>query len=102
WPGVVVACRALGVVELEQDAKKGRERNDRLIAVPLRADRAQEKVHARDLPAAVREELGQFFISATFFEDKDARVLGWKGPKAAERLLARAIAAYTEGEGKGK
>jgi inorganic pyrophosphatase len=40
-----------------------------------------------DLPARVRHELAHSSTSSTFFEDKDARVLGWAGPDAAEALV---------------
>src|SRR5207248_990499 len=42
WPGIVVDCRPLGVVELDQAAKDGkrRQRNDRLLVTPTSAARA--------------------------------------------------------------
>lgn len=30
-----------------------------------------------------REEIEQFFLSATFFTGKDPKIEGWRGPKAA-------------------
>src|SRR5438045_3516571 len=33
FPGCVLKCRPIGVIEGEQEDKKGRERNDRIIAV---------------------------------------------------------------------
>src|SRR5947199_8980706 len=41
FPGVVIECRALGVIRLKQNRKRtaGRERNDRLIAVPIKMQR---------------------------------------------------------------
>lgn len=88
YPGVVVPCRALGVLQLEQDdGAGGRQRNDRLLAVPLAHPRGGELREVADLPARVRDELVHFFTSAVFFEPKDPRVLGWAGPEAAEKLL---------------
>lgn|SRR5574340_28047 len=90
YPGVVVACRALGVLQLEQDdGAGGRQRNDRLLAVPLAHPRGGELRGVADLPARVRDELALFFTSAVFFEPKDPRVVGWAGPAAAEALLGR-------------
>jgi inorganic pyrophosphatase len=88
YPGVVIRCRALGVLELEQAAKAGgRERNDRILALPLAHPRgAALRTHA-DLDPRVLEEIEHFFTSSVFFQAKDPRVLGWRGPDAAERLL---------------
>jgi inorganic pyrophosphatase len=92
YPGVVIRCRALGVLELEQDAKKGgRERNDRLLVVPLAHPRAGELRSVLELPPRVRDEISHFFTSAVFFEPKDPKVLGWKGPDAAEALLSASL-----------
>lgn len=87
YPGVVVPCRPLAVLEVEQKAKAGdgRERNDRLFAEPVAARRP-----APGLSARVREELAAFFVAATLLEGKEARVLGWGDAAAAEALVDRA------------
>lgn len=89
WPGVVLPCRALGVIEVDQKKQKGkgRERNDRLLVVPVAAVRAEHLGSFQEVPRREREELEHFFLSSVAFENKDARIIGWKGPQAAERLL---------------
>jgi len=39
YPGVVIPCRLIGVLQVEQNRKSspGRERNDRVLALPVRA-----------------------------------------------------------------
>jgi inorganic pyrophosphatase len=92
FPGVVIPCRALGVLEVEQDDKKGgRERNDRLFAMPVAAPRMKELRSVFDLSERDREELGQFFLSVTHFAQKNAKLLGWGDPEAAEALLQRSL-----------
>jgi inorganic pyrophosphatase len=90
WPGIVLRCRALGIVQVDQ-AKEGggRQRNDRLLVVPTKAPRAEELVSALDLPPRVQKEVESFFVASTALEGKDIHVLGWKGPKDAERLVTR-------------
>ena len=90
FPGVVVPCRAIAILELEQNAggKKGkRERNDRVLAVPLASARGEELRGPDDLPQRVREELERFFVVVTGFARKDVAILGWKGPDEAEKLV---------------
>lgn len=89
YPGVVIPCRALALIEVDQrDAEgKGRVRNDRLVALPIEARREKNVRLADDLPARVREELNQFFLAATALEGKDARILGWAGPEEALDLI---------------
>jgi inorganic pyrophosphatase len=92
YPGVVIPCRAIGLVKVDQrDAGgEGRIRNDRIVAVPVEARR--ELVTAPDdLPARIREELNQFFLAATALEGKDARVLGWAGPTEALALIRQSV-----------
>jgi inorganic pyrophosphatase len=90
FPGVVIPCRALGVLRLEQDAKEGgRERNDRLLAIPLHHPRGDDLASADDLAARVRDEIAHFFTSSIFFEPKNPKILGWGGPDAATALFGR-------------
>ena len=83
YPGVVLPCRALGVVDVSQKGEKGREENPRLIVMPSWHERMREFEKATGLPKRLREEIEQFFVSATFFTGKDAKIEGWRGPKAA-------------------
>jgi len=89
WPGVVLPCRPLGVLQVDEKKKKGRgrERNDRLLMVPVAALRAEHLRSHEDLSRREREELEHFFLTVVAFSNKDARILGWKGPAAAEKLI---------------
>ena len=93
FPGVVIECRPLGVIRLEQNRKKstGRERNDRLIAIPAKLPRYDSFRKATDLPLRWRQELEEFFLAATRFEGKDAKILGWAGPAEGERLIKHCV-----------
>lgn len=90
YPGVVIPCRVIGAVLVDQKGDGGkRERNDRLVLVPLGADRLADLDDAKALPRRAREEIEQFFLDTTFFTQKDARVLGWKGPAEADALVRK-------------
>jgi inorganic pyrophosphatase len=88
YPGVVIPCRALAVVRVEQNRadSSGRMRNDRVLAVPVAARRELT------LAARVRQELEQFFIAATTLEGKEPRVLGWDDADAALELIRSSAA----------
>ena len=95
YPGVVLACRPVGVVKLEQDRKGNgaRIRNDRILAVPVKDERGAALASALDLPCRVRDELEQFFLHTIVFEPKNPRLLGWGGPDEAAALLDAAVRA---------
>ena len=97
WPGVVVPVRALGVLRVEQDGKKGRVRNDRLITLLEGLDRWGEPADVRKLPKPMRDQIEKFFLDTTFFTDKNARSRGWAGPAAARRLIRQSVKAFEKG-----
>jgi inorganic pyrophosphatase len=92
FPGVVLPCRAVGVLRIEQnhagDASR-RIRNDRLLAVPVASRRGASLVSVNDLPLRIRDELAHFTIATTALEGKDATILGWEGPSPALEWLKR-------------
>jgi inorganic pyrophosphatase len=87
YPGMVLECRIIGVVAIDQKAERGRERNPRLILIPTWNDRLAEFEKVSGLPKRLRQEVEQFFLSATFFTGKDVKLKGWHGPKVARELL---------------
>jgi inorganic pyrophosphatase len=90
YPGVVIECRLVGVLRLEENGKKHRERNDRLVAVPVADPRVADGCDdIDDLSSRLRKEMERFFLSTTFFTHKHPRLRGWKGSKAAVKLVRR-------------
>jgi inorganic pyrophosphatase len=90
-PGVVVPCRAIGVLNVEQNRTNHdpseRIRNDRIMAIPLAARREQTVTDVNLLPSRLRDELEQFARAATALEGKDIRVVGWGDAIAALNLV---------------
>jgi inorganic pyrophosphatase len=93
FPGVIIECRALGVIRFKQNRKKGagRERNDRLIAIPLKMPRFDLFHKPTDLPVRWRQELEEFFLAAVRFQQKEAEILGWGSATEGERMVDRCV-----------
>jgi len=87
YPGVVIPCRALALVRLEQNVKtsRGRQRNDRIVAEPVAAHRSTGALSER-----MRKELEAFLVAATLFEGKDVEILGWGSADEAEASVDQA------------
>lgn len=88
FPGVVLECRSLGMVDIEQDSADGHDKvaNPRVILIPVWEERLVE-LSSATFPDRIREELAQFFVSATFFTNKNPRILGWRGPGDADEFI---------------
>jgi inorganic pyrophosphatase len=77
FPGLVVPCRAVAVLDVEQEEGGKRFRNDRVLFVPAKAaDVVLEEQDKRDLE--------RFFCAAVEGTEKVLHVLGWRGAEAAE------------------
>ncbi|RYE90633.1 MAG: inorganic diphosphatase, partial [Myxococcales bacterium] len=90
YPGVLLACRPLGVLQVSQKSKEHpdrRERNDRLLVVPVTSPRGDELRSLDDVPARVRRELEHFFAAAVALQDKELRLEGWADAAAASALV---------------
>jgi len=94
-PGLVLKCKIIGVLEvLQKEQGKKDIRNDRLIAVPRESHREKADKDARDLPKQIRREIEKFFDATDELDNKKLKFLGWKGPKAAARLINKAAKAF--------
>lgn len=89
YPGVVLRCRPVGVLEIEQKSKSKKERNDRVFAVPDRSPLEADLKDIRRLPARAHEELEKFFLATNALEDKELKFLGWRGPNQAVKTIKR-------------
>jgi inorganic pyrophosphatase len=89
YPGVVLRCKPVGILELEQKKKGKKQRNDRVFAVPDRSPLETDLVDVRRLPSRARDESEQFFRATNALEDKEIEFLGWRGPAHAIKTIKR-------------
>jgi inorganic pyrophosphatase len=87
FPGVLVKCRVIGVIEGEQGKKKKGQRNDRIIGVEEENHSYAHIKHVRDLGKKFVEELEEFFVDYHRQLGKKYRILDVKGPAEAWRRI---------------
>lgn len=91
YPGVVIECRAIAVMQVEQNKvnhdPSERIRNDRIMAVPVSARREHALGDLIDLPERLKQELEEFASASVALEGKDIRVLGWGDSVAALAMV---------------
>jgi inorganic pyrophosphatase len=76
FPGLVVPCRAIAVLEVDQEEQGRRFRNDRVLFVPLKApDTAVDDNEKR--------RLERFFCEAVAGTGKRLHIFGWRNAEAA-------------------
>ena len=86
YPGLVLKCRPIGVLEIEQVSKGKRERNDRLFLIAAQPNFQADLRDVRNMSKHTKEELQKFFAATDALEDKELKFLGWGGPKSATKL----------------
>jgi inorganic pyrophosphatase len=93
-PGLVIKCRAIGVLEIVEREKKGKRRNDRVMAVPIDSHSEQNLRDVCQLSKQVREELEKFFVATAELQSKTLKCLGWRGPKRALEKIKKSSHYY--------
>jgi inorganic pyrophosphatase len=90
YPGVVLPCRILGMVEIEQREGKAKpEVNNRVIATPNWHEALSTLEEARDLPSSVRKQIEQFFVSSVAFTGKKLTIKGWGSSKKTKAFIEK-------------
>lgn len=87
FPGCLLKCRAVGVIEGEQGKKKHKERNDRIVAVEKDNHSYAHVKHVRDLGKEFVRELEEFFVNYHDLTGKKYRIVDVKGPAEARRRI---------------
>jgi inorganic pyrophosphatase len=100
FPGLVLACRIIGILQIQQKSKSKVERNDRLFAVPRRSHAERALRDIRELSRPLQEELEKFFVATDELENKKLEVIGWKGPKVALSAIKAGAKSFAKNEQK--
>lgn len=83
YPGVVLRCKPIGILEIKQSENGKQERNDRIFVVPDRSPFEGDLQDIRHLPDRAIEELERFFAATDALEKKTLAFKGWHGPSRA-------------------
>lgn len=98
FPGCLLKCRIIGIIEGEQGEKKSRERNDRIIAIEA-ANHSYARVHhVKDLGKKFVKELEEFFVNYHDLDGEQYKILDVKGPDEARRRLKDGIRKARKGK----
>jgi inorganic pyrophosphatase len=87
FPGCLLSCRPIGVIQGEQGDKKNIERNDRIVAIEKDAHSWADVKTISDLGKEFCKELEEFFVNYHKLSGKKYRVLGMRGPEQARKLV---------------
>ena len=87
FPGCMLTCRPIGVIEGEQGDKKDKVRNDRIVAVEQDAHSWADIKTIDDLGNEFCRELEKFFVNYHSLSGERYRVLGVKGPDQSRKLV---------------
>lgn len=94
-PGVVIRCRPVGVLRMQDEAGE----DSKVLAVPIaKISPLYEKVETfEDLPSLLLRQIEHFFSHYKDLEvGKWVKVLGWEGPDAAKQEIWAGVRAYRE------
>jgi inorganic pyrophosphatase len=93
FPGCLLKCRVIGIIEGQQGKKKKGERNDRIIAIEEANHSYAHIRHVKELGKKFARELEEFFVNYHELEGEKYRVLDVKGPGEAQRRIKDGIKA---------
>jgi inorganic pyrophosphatase len=92
FPGCVLKCRPIGVIQGEQCDKEKKVRNDRIIAVEKDAHSWADIKSVNDLGKQFVRELEEFFVDYHRLSGEQYRVLALKGRAQARKLVKSGMA----------
>ncbi len=91
WPGCIIECKLLGVIEAEQTEGSKTARNDRMLAAAIASKRYKEIKTIFALDSYLVDEIVNFLISYNRLEKKEFKVLGRQGPNTAISLIKKQL-----------
>jgi inorganic pyrophosphatase len=93
FPGCLIKCRPVGIIEGEQGKKKEVVRNDRIVAIEQQNHTYAHVKHVDDLGKKFIKELEDFFVNYHELSGKQYRVLELRGPGEARRRIKDGVRA---------
>jgi inorganic pyrophosphatase len=92
FPGCLLECKLVGVLEAEQEEKNKRKQNPRLIAVAKQSLLYSNVTRLSDIDPTILKQIEAFFINYQKVRDVRFTILARRGPDRALKILRAAAA----------
>ena len=96
FPGAVLTCRIIGILQIEQKSKGKAQRNDRLFAVPRRHTRSRVCAMSWTFRSRFSKNLRSFSSQLMSLKTKRLEMIGWKGPKIAMKAIQDSAKSFSK------
>lgn len=97
FPGCLLKCRPIGVIEGKEGSKKEWKRNDRIVAIERDNHTFPQVKHVDELGSKFVAELEDFFVNYRELSGKQYKILKVRGPREAKRRIRDGMKAYEQG-----
>ena len=91
WPGCVIECKIIGVMEATETENNKTNRNDRLIATAIASEKYNKIKDLSSMDEYLEKEIENFFNTYNNLEKKEFKIISKKGPKVALNLIKKQI-----------
>jgi len=91
WPGCIIKCKLIGVMEATETEDKETKRNDRLIATANASDKYNQIKDLESMDPYLVEEIENFFDTYNNLQKKEFKVISKKGPDVAKDLIKKQL-----------
>jgi inorganic pyrophosphatase len=91
FPGCLLECRLVGVIEGEQEEDGKKQRNDRIVAIEEANHSFADISHINDLGKQFVHELEMFFVNYHQLQGSKFRVLDVRGPSQARKCIQHTL-----------
>ncbi len=91
WPGCVIECKVLGVLEAAETLDGKTVRNDRIIAAAVASNRYEKIEKLSSVDEYLQKEIENFFNTYTNLEKKEFKILSKKDVAVAINLIKKQV-----------
>ena len=91
WPGCIIECHIIGVIEAEETKDNTTIRNDRIITSAKASEKYSPIKSLNLMDDYLEKEIENFFNTYTNLEKKEFKIIAKKGPMTAISLIKKSI-----------
>ena len=94
FPGCLLKCRIIGIIEGNEGKGKNMVRNDRIVAIEMENHSYAHVKHVDDMGKTFLQEIEEFFVNYHELSEMQYKILDVHGPKEAVKRIKKGVSRY--------